>query len=149
VRVVEDEEGRTRVELGGRMHAGGSRWSTTLLLDESAARVRQEAQVEAAGGIAVGFRFAPKAWEVWVCPSYAREGRFEHPEERRQASFRLVPDEPLYVRDAPRGLGVALRLPQGGIAAIVDGSDGSLLATSRGRRLVVDWIVFTSAGELR
>jgi len=149
VRVVEGDGGAVCIELAGRTHARGSRWLATLTLSDDSTRVRQDARVEAAGGIAGGFRFAKGTWDEWICPSYAREGRFEHPKERRQASFRLVPDEPLYVRTAPRGLGVALILPEGGVAAIVDGEDGSLLATSPGNRLVLDWVIFESLAELR
>jgi len=147
--VREGKEGTAVVELAGRTHAAGSRWEATLRLDASSARVAQEARVDAAGGIAAGFRFGPGSFDEWVSPSYAREGRFEHPEERRQASFRMVPGEALYVRRAPRGTGIALVLPRGGVAAVVDGSDGSLLATSRTRALRVDWVVFTSPSELR
>jgi hypothetical protein len=148
VSVRAGKEGEARIELSGLTHAGGSRWKASLLLDGSTARIRQEASVDAAGGIVIGFRFSKGTWDEWVCPSYAREGRFEHPGTRRQASFRIVPEEMLYVRKAPRGIGLALRLPHGGVAAIVDGSDGTLLSSSPGRRIVADWIVFGGTGEL-
>ena len=59
-----------------------------------------------------------------------------------------MPEEILYVRKAPRGIGLALRLPHGGVAAVVDGADGTLLSSSPGRRIVADWIVFAGTGEL-
>ncbi|MHC4448760.1 MAG: DUF4838 domain-containing protein [Planctomycetota bacterium] len=148
VRVRAGKRGEARVELAGLIHAGGARWKASLLLDGSSARVRQEASVDAAGGIAVGFRFEKGTWDEWVCPSYAREGKFTHPATSRQASFRIVPDELLYVAKAPRGFGVALQLPHGGVASIVDGEDATLLTTSIGRRIVIDWIVFAGTGEL-
>ncbi|MEM8885251.1 MAG: hypothetical protein AAGD14_14380 [Planctomycetota bacterium] len=123
-------------------------WTSTLTFDGSSARVRQTATVESAGGIAVGHRSAPGTWREWVCPSYAREGGFENPSEPRQASFRLVPSEPLWVRGAPGSAGLALRLPQGGIAAVVDSTHPALVATSRRNRIVVDWITFALPGEL-
>ena len=148
VRVRAGEPGEALVELSGLTHPKGPRWKSTLRLDGSSARVRQEASVDSRGGIAVGFRFARDGWDEWVCPSYAREGRFNHPKERRQASFRLVPEEVLYVRKAPRGFGLGLRLPHGGVAAVVDGSDGSLLASAPGQRIVLDWILFVDPSEL-
>jgi len=104
--------------------------------------------VDATGGIATGCRFAPKAWDHWICPSYAREGKFEAPAEPRQASFYLVPAETVFVRRGARGIGLALRMPNGGTAAIIDGPDSSLLTTTRGARLTVEWILFAQTSEL-
>jgi len=148
VRVSAAEGGGVHVELSGRLHRGGPKWRSDLRFDDSSARIRQIARVSASGGLAAGCRFAPASLDEWVCPSYAREGRFVHPKKSRQASFRLVPQSVLYCRKAPRGIGLCLRLPHGGVAAIVDGEDGTLLSTTPANRLEIDWIVFTHAGEL-
>ena len=148
VRVRAGEDGGVRIELGGRLHRGGPRWSSVLTLDGSSARIGQTATVAATGGIAVGCQFGTQAFDEWVCPSYAREGRFEQPTKARQASFRLVPGAVLYARKAPRGTGLALRLPGGGVGAVVDGEQGTIISTSSGARLAVEWIVFNSNHEL-
>jgi hypothetical protein len=148
VRVREGEDGETRVELGGQLHRGGPRWSSELTIDGSSARIGQIAKVEAAGGIAIGCQFGPKAFDEWVCPSYAAEGAFAQPGEAQQASFRLVPGAILYCRKAPRGVGLALRLPDGGIGAVVDGEDGTIISTSPSASVRAEWIVFTHETEL-
>lgn len=148
VRVRAGAEGSLLVELSGRVHRGGPRWSCVLTLDGSSARIGQRATVNVPGGIAVGCQFGPTAFDEWVCPSYAREGRFQQPAEARQATFRLVPGSVLYCRKAPRGVGLALRLPNGGAGAVVDGDEGTILSTSSGATLDVEWIVFTGEHEL-
>ena len=154
VRVTALAKGGVRVELSGRLHRGGPKWRSELSFDDSSPRIRQEAFVSAAGdgsvsgGVAVGCRFPPAVFDEWVCPTYARKGRFTHPDKPRQASFRLVPQSILYCRKAPRGIGVALRMPYGGVAAIVDDENSSILSTTTKSRIRVEWIVFTHEGEL-
>jgi hypothetical protein len=152
VRVREGEEGTIRLELGGRLHRGGPRWSCVLTLDASSAHIQQSAAVSAPGGIAVGCQFGGQAsddaaFDECVCPSYATEGRFAQPTEAQQSSFRLVPGAVLYCRKAPRGVGLALRLPNGGIGAIVDAEQATIISTSSAARLDVEWIVFTGEHE--
>lgn len=148
VRVTALADGGVRVELSGRLHRGGPKWRSELSFDDSSARIRQEAFVGSPGGVAVGCRFPPAVFDEWVCPTYAREGRFTHPDKPRQASFRLVPQSMLYCRKAPRGIGVALRMPYGGVTAIVDDENSSILSTTTKNRIKVEWIVFTHEGEL-
>jgi len=148
VRVRAGAEGTIRIESGGRLHRGGPRWTSVLTLDGSSARIGQVATVDAKGGIAVGCQFGPNSFDEWICPAYAREGRFTRPKKSRQASFRLVPGAILYCRKAPRGIGLALRLPNGGIGAVVDGDESTIISTSTSARLVAEWIVFTHEQEL-
>ncbi|MHC4952641.1 MAG: hypothetical protein ACYTGZ_02030 [Planctomycetota bacterium] len=148
VRVRGTGDGELRIELAGRLHRGGPRWKSVLVLDGSSASIRQTAEVAVPGGIAAGCKFAPDVLDEWVCPSYATEGRFTRPDKPKQASFRLVPGSIVYCRKGPRGVGIALRLPHGGVGAIVDGEDTTMISTSPSNRIVAEWIVFRGLGEL-
>ena len=54
----------------------------------------------------------------------------------------------LYVRAGEDGPGLALRLPNGGRAAVMSGEEKSLVVTSPGDSLKLHWIVFAGTGEL-
>ena len=92
-----------------------------------------------------GCRWTGPVYDRWVCPPYAREGRLGEPAPVR---FGMVPGTLLYCRDGERGPGLALRLPRGGVVSLAQGEATTLLATGRGRRIEVDWIVFTHPAEL-
>jgi hypothetical protein len=148
VSVSSPETGRVRIDLQGRLSRGGPRWSSTLSYSNASGLVRQVAQVETPGGIVAGCRWKGPVYDRWVCPPYAREGRLNDPAEAPPRGFRLVPGTLLYCRDGERGAGLALRLPRGGVASLAQGEATTLLATGRGRRIEVDWIVFTHRAEL-
>jgi len=146
--VSSPETGRVRIELQGRLSRGGPRWSSTLSYSNASGLVRQVAQVETPGGIVVGCRWSGTVYDRWVCPSYAMEGRLDDPGQRPPRGFRMVPGTLLFCRDGERGIGLAARLPRGGVVSLALGEATTLLATARDFRIEVDWIVFTHPAEL-
>ena len=145
VHVASPEAGRIRIELSGRLHAGGPRWESTLDFSASEARLRQTATLEADGGIAVGCRWNEAVFDRWLCPGYAREGTIG---EGLRVALPLPAKTLLYCRAGDRGPGLALRPVVRTMVSLVATDTTALVATSRGKRIAVDWIVFTSNGEL-
>jgi hypothetical protein len=55
----------------------------------------------------------------------------------------------LYCRSGERGVGLAARLPDGGVVSVLGGEKTTLVAANPATRVLrVDWIVFTELGEL-
>ena len=54
----------------------------------------------------------------------------------------------LYCRQGERGPGLAVRVPRTAVVSVIDGDAPTLVATGRGKKLVLDWFVFTDPGEL-
>jgi hypothetical protein len=147
VDVTSPDTGRLRVALSGRLQPGGPRWSSVLEISGASGKVRQEARVEVDGGLAVGCRWKGPVFDRWVCPAYVAEGRLPDDPARR-ATFHLVAGTLLYCRRGEEGPGLALRAAEGLTATLVPGESPMLVATGPGRRLRVDWILFTDPGEL-
>jgi len=142
-------DGGLRIELGGRLHAGGPRWRSVLELGSGSAIVHQTAEVEASGGIAVGCAWKGAVFDRWVCPPYAREGRLGAGTETPPAGYPLPPGTLLYCRDGEHGPGLALRVPDGGLVSLAQRDVTTLTAAHpAARKLRVDWIVFMEPGEL-
>jgi hypothetical protein len=60
-----------------------------------------------------------------------------------------VPGTLLYCRAGERGVGLAARLPDGGIVSVLGGERTTLVASDPdASTLRVDWIVFTDLGEV-
>jgi hypothetical protein len=140
--------GRVHVDLEGRLNRGGPRWSSTLSFSNASGLVRQVGSVATPGGIVAGCRWTGPVFDRWVCPPYATEGRLGDPAHPPPRGFRMVPGTLLYCRDGERGAGLALRLPRGGVVSLAQREATTLAATGRGRRIEVDWIVFTHLAEL-
>jgi len=132
--------GRLRIDLRGRLRPGGPRWRSRLDLSSGSPIIRQAAEVQTPGGIAIGFLWPEKRFDRWVCPSHAREGRLG----QQAPTLPLPAGALLYVRDGEEGLGVAARLPHGGRAIL----SGGLLTSVAAGAMQVDWIVFAHRGEL-
>ncbi|HEX5135488.1 MAG TPA: hypothetical protein VFY93_00820 [Planctomycetota bacterium] len=148
---VEAVEDRVHVELSGRLRPGGPRWRSTLELASGSATVRQTASVEVDGGIAAGCAWKGKAFDRWVCPAYAAEGRLEGEGsgEPPPKNLALPQGTLLYCRAGERGAGIAARLPDGGIVSLLVRDTTTLVVGHpTARTLRADWIVFTDLGEL-
>jgi hypothetical protein len=139
------EQGVLEIALSGAIGSSGARWSSTLTLVSASGKIRQSARVSGEGGIAVGSRCAGEAFDHWVCPAYAREGRLG---TGARPAFGMPPGTLIYCRQGDRGPGLALRVPRGGTARLVDDGQTTLLATSPFRSLQVEWILFSDSGEL-
>ncbi|MHC4134688.1 MAG: hypothetical protein ACYTDU_05500 [Planctomycetota bacterium] len=151
VRISSPETGRVRIDLQGRLSRGGPRWSSTLSLSNASGLVHQVGSVDTPGGIVAGCKWngPSSVYDRWVCPPYAMEGRLGDPAHPPPRGFRMVPGTLLYCRDGERGVGLAVRLPRGGVVSLAQGGEATtLLATGGGRRIEVDWIVFTHLAEL-
>ena len=147
LRVVSPGAGELAIELAGTFGRGGPRWETRLLLTSASGRVRQFARVEAAGGAACACHFPARPFDRWLCPPYAAEGPLDGAGGQR-ALLPLPAGALIYVRDGEHGVGLALRLPGGGRATLLDGEATTLLAATRGDRLEVEWTLFTAESEL-
>jgi hypothetical protein len=142
---------RVRIELTGRLRPGGPRWRSTLELAGASGTVRQEASVEVEGGVASGCSWKGKVFDRWVCPPYAAEGLLEGegPGEPPPRNLALPKGTLLYCRAGERGVGLAARLPDAGIASLLSGERTTLVAGHpAARSLRIDWIVFTDTAEL-
>jgi len=146
VRIESPEAGRLRIALSGRLHRGGARWTSTLELGSASPSVAQRATVDGPKGIAVGCRWTAPGFDRWLCPVHAAEG----PLDGRQEPFALFlpPGSLVYCREGERGLGLALRLPDGGQCTLADGPKPSLVAPARATELRLEWILFTENSEL-
>ncbi|MHC4225121.1 MAG: hypothetical protein ACYSUN_14105, partial [Planctomycetota bacterium] len=143
------EQGHLRIDLSGRLAPGGPRWRSRLDLRSASGVVRQTAEVFTDGGIAAGCRWKGTRFDRWVCPAFTSEGRLQDGAERILPAFALPPRTLLYCREGERGLGLAVRAVDGGTSVSVrDGPFGMLVASSRGRTIQVDWILFSGLGEL-
>jgi len=148
---VEAREDRVRIDLSGRLRKGGPRWSSTLELGGTSGAIRQTAAVEVEGGVASGCAWKGPVFDRWVCPPYAMEGviKGEGPGEPPPRSLVLPAGTLLYCRAGERGLGLAARLPDGGIVSLRTRDESTLVAGHpTARSLRIDWIVFTDLGEL-
>jgi hypothetical protein len=148
---VDAAEDRVRIELAGRLRPGGPRWRSTLELAGGSATVRQEAAVEVDGGLASGCAWKGKVFDRWVCPPYASEGLLEGEGRGEPAprNLALPKGTLLYCRAGERGVGLAARLPDGGIVSLLAGDRTTVVAGHpAARALRIDWIVFTDLAEL-
>ncbi len=148
---VKAAEGRVRIELTGLLRPAGPRWRSTLEL--LGTQVCQTAAIEATGGIAAGCAWTGPVFDQWVCPPYATEGRLGGEGEGRGEPPRglaLPVGTLLYCRAGDRGLGLAARLPEGGLVSVgaAESTTTLVAANPAGQSIRVDWIVFTDLGEL-
>ncbi len=145
---VESKEDRVRIELSGLLRPGGPRWRSTLEL--SLAAVRQTATVEANGGVASGCAWKGPVFDRWVCPPYATEGVLKGEGSGEPPRGLSLPKGTLlYCRAGERGVGLAARLPEGGIVSLLSRDATTFVAAHPAARSVkIDWIVFTDLGEL-
>ncbi|MHC4930565.1 MAG: DUF4838 domain-containing protein [Planctomycetota bacterium] len=142
-------QGRLRIDLSGRLAPGGPRWRSRLDLRSASGAVHQTAEVFTDGGIAAGCRWKGARFDRWVCPAFTSEGRLQGEAERILPAYRMPTGTLLYCREGERGTGLAVRTVHGGASVSVrDGPFGMLVATSRGRTIQVDWILFSGLGEL-
>lgn len=147
---VESSEDRVRIELKGLLRPAGPRWRSMLELSGTA--IRQTAAIEAEGGVASGCAWKGPVFDRWVCPPYATEGPLkgegsgEPPPPRGLA---LPKGTLLYCRAGERGVGLAARLPEGGVVSLLVRDATTLVAAHpAARSMKIDWIVFTDLGEL-
>ena len=145
---VEFAEDRVRIELQGLLRPAGPRWRSTL--EVSGAAVRQTAAVEADGGIASGCAWKGPVFDRWVCPPYATEGLLKGEGSGEPPRGLALPRGTLlYCRSGERGVGLAARLPEGGIVSLaVRDATSFVAANPAARSMKIDWIVFTDLGEL-
>jgi hypothetical protein len=142
-------QGRLRIDLSGHLAPGGPRWRSRLDLRSASGVVLQTAEVFTDGGTAAGCRWKRNRFDRWVCPAFTSEGRLQGGTERVLPAYRLPPRTLLYCREGERGIGLAVRTVHGGTSVSVrDGPFGMLVASSRGRTIQVDWILFSGPGEL-
>ena len=105
--------------------------------------MHQTAEVKTPGGIAAGCRWQDGLFDHWICPAYATEGAI-----RGQPAFGMPPMTWLYCRKGARGLGLAVRGTHAVTISVSGGEQASLVATSRGGTIEVDWLLFSDSGEL-
>jgi hypothetical protein len=147
---VEEHGDAARIELTGRLRPGGPRWRSTLDLSGGSATVRQVASVEVDGGLASGCAWKGKVFDRWVCPPYAAEGLLEGEGSGEPPKNLALPEGTfLYCRAGERGVGLAARLPDGGIVSLLARDVTTLVAGHpASRSLRIDWVVFTDNAEL-
>lgn len=143
VSVTSPGTGLLRIDLGGRIAPGGPRWRTRLDLRNASGLVHQTAEVKTPGGIAVGCRWPDGFFDHWVCPAHATEGLV-----RGQPAFGMPPMTWLFCRKGARGLGLAVRGTHAVTISVSGGEQASLVATSPGGTIEVDWLLFSDNGEL-
>jgi hypothetical protein len=145
---IELAEDRVRIQLTGLLRPAGPRWRSTLEL--SGAAVRQTASIDGDGGVASGCAWKGPVFDRWVCPPYATEGLLKGEGSGEPPRGLALPKGTLlYCRSGERGLGLAARLPEGGIVSLLAREATSFVAANpAGRSLRIDWIVFTDLGEL-
>ncbi len=156
---VEAAEGRVRIELTGLLRPAGPRWRSALEI--SGTQVRQSAAIDVPEGIASGCAWTGQVFDRWVCPPYATEGSTEGEGEALGRYARPRRGEPprglalpagtlLYCRSGERGVGLAARLPEGGLVSVgaAEATTTLVAANPAGPSIRIDWIVFTDLGEL-
>jgi hypothetical protein len=146
--VVDALEDRVRIGLSGLLRPAGPRWRSTLEI--SGVAVRQAAAIEADGGIASGCAWKGPVFDHWVCPPYATEGVIKREGSGEPPRGLALPEGTLlYCRAGERGVGLAARLPEGGIVSLLVREATTLVAAEpSSQAMKIDWIVFTDLSEL-
>ena len=109
--------------------------------------MKQTAAIETDGGVASGCAWTGPVFDRWVSPPYATEGvmKGEGPGEPPRG-LAMPKGTLVYCRSGERGVGLAARLPDGGVVSLLP--TALVAAHPASRSLRVDWIVFTELGEL-
>ncbi len=136
------------LRLGGKLGSSGPRFENLLHLRGGSGAVAQRARIDAPDRVVAGCRWEGAALDRWICPAHAAEGPVDGVRDLRVA-FAMPPGTLLYARKGEWGLGLAARLPEGGVLSLTGTAQPTLAAIGRAAALDVEWILFADPGELR
>jgi len=136
------------LRLAGKLGSHGPRFENRLQWRGGSGAVAQSARIDGEERIVAGCRWEGDALDRWVCPAHASEGAVDGKRDLRVA-FGMPAGTLLYCRKGEWGLGLAARLPAGGVLSLTGTAQPTLAAVGRGAAVDVEWILFVDPGELR
>lgn len=138
---------RIVLNLTGSLRPGGPSWQSELTIEAGSGVVRQRARIAVRDRIASGCRWKGDTLDRWICPAHAAEGAIGPGKELRVA-LPLPAGTLIYARKGEFGLGLAARLPKGGLVSLTGSEEPTLAAIGVGSAMEIEWLLFVDPGEL-